>query len=117
MSQHLNPALPVWDADAATQSLGGDLELARSLLRDLCHQLETDLQRLLKLHGNQDLQALIEEAHRIRGGTAYLGTLALNEALMALAALSPSRDQARIDQALAAVEAEIRRLWQFLETQ
>lgn len=115
MSLHLNSELPVWDADEARQRLGGDLEMAHSLLRDLGHQLVSDLQRLQALHAQQHLNALTEEAHRIRGGTAYLGTIALNQALLNLCELPSSSKAPKVDQAMSAVHDEINRLWKFIE--
>lgn len=60
------------DISGLVQLSSGNQEFIKSLLHDLALTNEQDLQRLLKLFGENDLKGMSELAHRIKGGARII---------------------------------------------
>jgi two-component system, sensor histidine kinase and response regulator len=105
----LTRALP-WNAEAVMARLGIDRPALAHLLALFREDSATLLAQLREAAGKRDGPALTEAAHRLNGAAGPLGGADLQAAAARLEALAASEALDGLDEALAAVEAETRRL-------
>lgn len=101
---------PVWDELAALAAVGGDRNLALSMLTELLSSLPAELERWRRLLAADRLDDLGEAVHGCKGGAAYCGVPNLIETLAELERRALRGDRPQTKLALAAAADAISRL-------
>ncbi len=77
----IEETLPVRDEERALRVAGGDRQIAQRMFHMLVDNLERELPELQKAAKRGDMQALREQAHKLKGAAAACGTPALHRVL------------------------------------
>jgi two-component system sensor histidine kinase BarA len=72
--------LPIIDLDSITQSMGGNIQLAKEMLDMLMKELPKFRQEITDAFVKQDWAALKHHVHKLHGGLCYSGAVRLKDA-------------------------------------
>lgn len=101
---------PVLNVTQALELANGDQDVLRTMAVMVAQQLEEDLPRLVACVTHQDVQALAEAAHRLKGSLATVGAQAAHEICAALERMALDARYADFAQGLADLEQELNRV-------
>nr|WP_315413580.1 transporter substrate-binding domain-containing protein [uncultured Pseudomonas sp.] len=102
------------DIDSIEQLSYGNPGLMKQLLHDLTSSTEEDAGQLLKLYAKNDLQALGELAHRVKGGARIIKSQALIQCCERLEAACNGQDEQALTVAVDALHLALERLLETL---
>jgi two-component system, sensor histidine kinase and response regulator len=100
----------IFKIDDLVERLGGDRRLARELITIFRADAPGTMRRIQQAHTSQNLQALADAAHALKGALATIGAGAARQAAAELESAARAGNAASTDEPLASLAASMSRL-------